>query len=431
MNLPRIVALVGACLGMLSAGRAFAQPDTTRPNTAQLQLANGSPLQARLLALGEDWNLTVATGEDTRRFGGHEWFSWGVFRPAVAGHHILLNDGSQLTGTVVSLTQTDVIVDNTLWGTVKIPQHSVVAIVLAPPQPWSARDRLWDRLLTPRRSATTQTPRSPRDLVVLNTGDDAHGRLILPPEAPPRLPFFLPDVTLRLDPLGEQVVISAKRIAAIRFAESKPATTMSYGVIGLRDGSRCHARQVRFEQQSLRLALVCGLELSTQARSLAESIQYLRSPPLGWRPLDADSPADQLHVPLFQRQVPARLRRSAADSRLRVAGAEYQHGIGVFGRGRVVYDVPAGAVEVVTQVAIDEQAGEGGSVLFRIYVENEDGEWTPGAQSPLMIGGMSPHNMAVDLHDAKRIALITDAADHGEVLDYANWLNLRWVRAMR
>jgi hypothetical protein len=66
-----------------------------------------------------------------------------------------------------------------------------------------------------------------------------------------------------------------------------------------------------------------------------------------------------------------------------------------------------------------------GSVVFRVLLPGADGGWTTVYRSPTIRGGSAITPISVDVGKARRMALIVDFADRGDVLDYANWLNAR------
>jgi hypothetical protein len=76
-------------------------------------------------------------------------------------------------------------------------------------------------------------------------------------------------------------------------------------------------------------------------------------------------------------------------------------------------------------VAIDEAAARRGSVVFRVYLLQDD-DWQLAFASPVVRGGDGPLSVSVELTGVKEIALVTDYAERGDELDYANWLDARF-----
>ena len=104
-------------------------------------------------------------------------------------------------------------------------------------------------------------------------------------------------------------------------------------------------------------------------------------------------------------------------------------GLGIHGpaRARWRLDSPARRFEAV--VAIDDSAGQGGSVVIRILEQDRDGRWSEAFASGLLRGGEEPLGVGRldrgigDLHDATGIEIVVDSADRGDVLDRTVWLD--------
>jgi hypothetical protein len=101
---------------------------------------------------------------------------------------------------------------------------------------------------------------------------------------------------------------------------------------------------------------------------------------------------------------------------------------------RLTYRVPPQVERFAAEVAVDEIAAEiaveggaagRGSVVFRVYLLREN-DWQQEFASPVVRGGGKPLAVSVNLAGAKEIALVTDYADRGDELDYADWLDARF-----
>jgi hypothetical protein len=76
---------------------------------------------------------------------------------------------------------------------------------------------------------------------------------------------------------------------------------------------------------------------------------------------------------------------------------------------------------IATEAALDDGAGQRGSVVFRVFVDAEQ-----KYASPILRGGDAPLPIAVAIPStAKSLSLIVDFAERGDELDYANWLYAR------
>ncbi len=72
------------------------------------------------------------------------------------------------------------------------------------------------------------------------------------------------------------------------------------------------------------------------------------------------------------------------------------------------------------EVGIDDSTANRGSVIFRVLVNGQE-RFT----SPILRGGDAPVPVLVDIRGAKKLELLVDYADHGDVLDHADWLDAR------
>jgi hypothetical protein len=96
-------------------------------------------------------------------------------------------------------------------------------------------------------------------------------------------------------------------------------------------------------------------------------------------------------------------------------------------RARVCYDV-AGYRKFQAEIAVDDAAGLGGSVIFKVALETAASEWQTAYESPMIRGGDAPTPISVDLKGASRMALLVEFAERGDELDYADWLAARLTK---
>ena len=416
-------ALLAVLLTVVHPSNSICEDRVELASASELSLNNGEQPSSQLKSLAPDWQLKVNSKKELLVLSSSQWHTLGHFLPQQAGHHLLLQDSSQLVAPLVAITSTELIVDSRIWGIQKIPRKHVTGVVLIPPVPTSSRDAIWDWILT------TNPMLDGLDRIRLKNGDEVSGNLELPKNPPQRLPLFLPAIRIRIEPEDTAVDLPIDRIAAVRFAgpSRRADLNASTGVVGMKDGSRFLVKQATVDAKGAALKLICGWELQAESEALLPAVCRLRVPAGTWQPLSASKSVVSRQIPMFELTIRHQLNRSAHGGRLRSCGREYISGIGMFGRGSVLYDIPKGAKAFAGNVAIDERAGQRGSVQFRVYLAGEDGKWHRVAQSQRLQGGELPEQIHVPLEAAKRLSLIVDPADHGEVLDYANWLDARWI----
>jgi alpha-galactosidase len=113
---------------------------------------------------------------------------------------------------------------------------------------------------------------------------------------------------------------------------------------------------------------------------------------------------------------------------LRVGHTVYLNGLGMHSPARVTYELAGDERRFESEVAIDAESGDRGSVVFRVFLDGGEGTWREGGATDIRRGGEPPTTLSVELAGAKRISLLVDFADHGDELDHADWLNARLVK---
>jgi hypothetical protein len=139
-------------------------------------------------------------------------------------------------------------------------------------------------------------------------------------------------------------------------------------------------------------------------------------------------PIGYLHVPFLDMTWPLGIDRNVLGGQLRSGGKVYFKGLGMHSTARVAYDLPHSVRAFQAELAVDDCAGLNGSVVFSVYLHDGRDDWKLAFQSEIVRGGQQTVPISVDVAGAKRIALIVDFADQGDVLDYADWLSARFVK---
>ena len=113
---------------------------------------------------------------------------------------------------------------------------------------------------------------------------------------------------------------------------------------------------------------------------------------------------------------------------LMAAQTTYAKGLGMHSTSRLAYRLDNAFRRFDAQLAMDDSAGQGGSVVFRVFVDR-GGHWTNMYESPTVRGGDAPRTCTVDVRGASRMALVVDYGDRADELDHADWLDARLIRA--
>lgn len=218
-------------------------------------------------------------------------------------------------------------------------------------------------------------------------------------------------------------------------------------ILGLRDGSllrceRIEARETRLGTnrestgagQSV-LKLLDGVELNCDAATLVEELVFVQPLPRGVRYLADMETSGYKHVPLFGQAWGFGRDENAAGGALRCDGRRYPKGLGMHATSRLAFSLAEPYQRFRARLGIDAAAvrrGAGslaassrGSVIFRVYLDRGAGKWEPAFASGIVRGGDPSVPLDLDITGAQGLALIVDAADHGDQGDLANWLDAR------
>jgi hypothetical protein len=335
-------------------------------------------------------------------------------------------DGSVLVTDIVSIEADTVIVVGRLWQETRLPRPAIRAIVFHPPADPPARDQLFFRALaTDRRD----------ERLLLENGDELAGHLpeVVRPDAGA---FQLTHVTWIASDSNQTVAVPWDRMIAVLLAPGEVKSPPAGGnatLVGLRDGSLIHVQAMQRGVQNLEFQLVAGPHIVTEPSATPEGepwnavvmLQPLRAQvtylsdlqPLGYR-----------HIPFLEMTWPFRADRSVSGGRLRHAGHVWTKGLGMHSSSRLAYETGGQYQELHAEVAIDDCAGHQGSVIFRVYIQDQAGNWSMAYESAVVRGGDPAVPIRVDLRQAMRLALIVDFADRADQWDHADWLNARLVR---
>ncbi|MCG8584111.1 MAG: NPCBM/NEW2 domain-containing protein [Pirellulales bacterium] len=391
------------CFVLLAATPAAKQSQPT------LRLADGTSKAARLVAIDQQWKITFDDGSDANTaIDAAEVLSWGVPREPTGGDQILLADGSIIVGSLIELAPDKVLLESRLFGDLEVPSSRVRAILFRQPAKGIERDRF-------RRKAFLLRPRT--DQVWLANGDTLDGVVAA-----------IDDETIRLRQGERDVKLAIDTIAAVIFDSALVEATRHpalHTVVGFSDGSRIVADAIEIAKGKPKAKLETGkLTLSANAAKIVflssrdgKAIYLSDLTPVGYR-----------HIPLLNLKWDYRANANVLGGELRCRGQLYLKGVGVHSASVLTYRVPEGTKRLVGRIGIDDSARGGGSVVFRVFVDDGSGKWQRKFESKAIRGTDPPEDISIDLTDARQISLMVDFADRGDVLDHADWLDIAFVR---
>lgn len=417
----RTLLLLTYCLALAWCAPVWCQE-------ARARLMDGGQFEATLSRLDGD-AAEFLGGDQERRVALKDLLLWGRPWELRKGSYLLLADGGLVVGEITSIASDQVEFTSArrpgLWKASRLPRKEVRAIVYKSSASLPERERFNDTLYS---STDTQ------DRLLLTGGDSLSGTLLdskAADEATQSLRFLLPGAKEPLE-IGQDRIVAA--VLAGRAASREAATSGFW--LGMADGSLVLASDIKATETSVSVALANGSTLEAVAadndleppESFFSRIVLVQpfSPRVSY--LSDLKTIGFKHVPLLDWQIDYANDRSVTHSRLRAAGERFVKGIGMPATSRLAYEIPPGASVFEAEIALDDDAGSAGSVIFRVFLQLPGESWQPAYESELVRGGDPPRKVRVELGEARRLALVVDMADHGDQRDWADWLNARFVK---
>lgn len=375
----------------------------------------GTPFEASLVAVDAKWQLQFDVAGQSKSLPASDVVVWGALAEPAAGPRLILADGGVLVADVKDADRERITVDSRLFGELQIPLEQLVGIVFQSP----SGSRRVEQIASSVRSAEGNA-----DRLYLDNGDELSGKLrTLQMRG-------TGGGTLQWESEVGDIDIAADRIVAIAFNPrlvARPHATGMQAMVGFRDGSCLRADSLALtsadgDHGTAWISLPGNLTWQTAAKEivllqpLGERVRYLSDlTPVGYRQLSFLDTAD----------IQWELGRDVCVSgrQLRTGGQRYLKGLGMHSAARVTYEIEPGDRRFEAAIALDDEAGLRGSVVFRVYVDSEQ-----KYASPVVRGGEPPIGIAVDVRGGQKLNLIVDFADRGDQLDRAVWLNARLVR---
>jgi hypothetical protein len=399
-------------------------------------LVSEAPLPATLTSIDAQWNVTFRVGNRLRVVAARELIVWGRWRETEVGPQILLEGGGIVRADALRLDATSLVVGDAtglgrgLWEESTLPRDSVRAILYQPPADAQQRDRLIDELASGE---------SAEDRLLLISGESVAGMLV---ESPLEGRFLEGARTgqsvfrIAVPGAEQPLTVPAAKVRALVLARAA-ASTQAAGAsawLGCSDGSLVRAASIRVRDGQAIVLLAGGGELHTTLVGRENPDQHFWDeisliqpvgPTVKW--LSDLKTLGYKHIPYLSCEWPFLADRSVTGGRLRSDGAVSLKGLGMHTTSRLAYDVE-GYSKFEAALALNDTAGRGGSVVFKVLTQNMAGQWSSAYESPIIRGGDAPTPISIDLQGASRLALIVEFADRGDELDHANWLGARLIK---
>jgi hypothetical protein len=373
--------------------------------------------------------VKIQVGEKQLEFLPSEVFELGAIQEHAGRPWIVLTHGEVIVVDKVTLGVADIVGDSLTWKKFRCPLEMVQAVLYQPPHDLLARDELMQTVVAHHMRG--------EDGVVLQDGTTLTGKLNV-----------LDDRRLALTATGLKtpVEFSVSAVRAVYFAREVEKAEPSNEVqqFGFNNGSYGGAKNVVRDGEKLVWQTASGLKLETVPPFLGSEIASFNpwSAVSYYRPVGKQSlflhdvkPTQYRYVPIFKSvsdKPIARgygLGRNAVGGTLRIDGKLYLAGVGMVSVSRLTFDIPAGYTRFRSDVGIDSRAAEQGSVSVHVLLQGKQAsEWQSAFDSPVVRGGDGLRSIDIPLGDARRLSLVVDMADRADILDYANWVNARFVK---
>ncbi len=452
-------------------------------NDATVQWQGGRQQKAELAGIAAERLFLRIDGQESA-VAAAEVHAWGRLREPPRGPAFLLRGGSLIVVEDWNVSQ-DRIRGDAFWATeLSLERRLLRAAILS----WSTAPMTHDRelrtwlgpatpLSPPSSSAPSSDPSSAsasssapssvssssavpssasssssaRDQLVLESGDTVSGSVVGWEEAanedPRRLRVKLARGETRIAADAIRAIIwSSRPSTASEEPAKKPASATGW-ILGLRDGSLLRCERIEDQEtgtavngaataaSSLRLKLRDGIDLTCNSAVLRDELVFVQPLAPRVRFLSDMETNGYRHVPLFSLPWGFERDANAAGGALRCGGTRYLKGLGMHATSRLAFSLAEPFRRFQARLGIDDAAGnraggelavgKRGSVIFRVYLDRGAGKWESAFASGVVRGGEAPLPLDLDITGAQGLALIVDAADHGDQGDLANWLDAR------
>ncbi len=418
-------ALVGLAVVLAMHASGAAADEAPSPRTGRLELLSGSSQQAELVSLTSDGSTWRST-DGLMHVAADSLLSWGRCPAAVIGPSLRLKDGSIVAGDLVAWNVDEVVVESPLLGRVRLPLASV--------EGWQASAASSGSVPAGLAEPWLRIRLTNGDILRAHSVETAAGSAVA-------------RVAISSDPAlrepAKTVAIPLLRVQAITARAAPPGSldeprAHTVAIVGLQDGSRLavESLQPAGDPQAASLDGPSDLVLRPTAlihqpdasiRCPQNAVTGLLATGEHLMPVAWMVPADAEQTPQFGPAWPITTRTTLTGQPLAARGRPVFTGLGLHAAARVAYQLPAEAAAkgLLAAVAVDDSAGQGGSVIIRIRAGASRQTARTVFESGILRGGEPPLEIALTLDQARWLELVVEPTDDGDVLDRTIWLEPR------
>ncbi len=142
-----------------------------------------------------------------------------------------------------------------------------------------------------------------------------------------------------------------------------------------------------------------------------------------WEWVSSHHPISYQHTPMLSLHWEYATDRNVLDGPIRVAGERFTRGVGVHSRSSITYDLKGAYREFVTSFGIDDDSGPYADVTAHNLVAGQPRFVQTNVRRGRLFGPVR-----LDVSGAKRIELITDFGDNGDLQDRFDWIEAALIR---
>ncbi|MFQ5490520.1 MAG: NPCBM/NEW2 domain-containing protein [Phycisphaerae bacterium] len=316
------------------------------------------------------------------------------------GVRLDLLGGDLLTGRVIGFADQNAELQTQFLGTVPVPLDSIR--VLTTPAAENAGHRLAVAKLLHRRAGAD-------DALLLTNGDIVQGLITA-----------IDGQDFAIETPGGDLRIRADRVAAaVLMPLGQSIGPMPRVRIHTTDGQRLTASQFHWSGFS---ALAVVLD---QAKVRISGDRIARLAVIGgrWQWITALEPISYEHTPALGLPWTWEADRNVVGSPIKVAGRQYEHGLGVHGQSSITFDLKGTYAEFVTYLGLDDDTGPFANVDVEIRVDGQLRYDTQGITPGALLGPVR-----LDVSGARRIKLSVLLGANADIQDRFNWVRTALIR---
>jgi hypothetical protein len=397
---------VGLLAGMTSRSFAGVAPVSSDPVFKAL-LTDGGAVSGRVVSFGPG-AIKLATAEGaTRTLPLNRLIKLTrevpiPFTPPERSQMLLAEGDCICRATVGSSTDTTLEIKSESLGKLTVPLDCLLGLILTSPTQTGEFQALWDRVRSEARST---------EVVWLMNGDRLAGGFL-----------GLDDRQIKIQIDGKPFEVERSGVVALGFDPglvNYPRPKSDFVEFTLVDGTRLGVTEARIDDGSVLATTRFGQPIKFPLSDLVRV--YARSSSVVY--LSERKPAGHQYATYIGPPRPYRIDRTVDGHMFKLAGQEYDRGIGAQSRTLLAYGVEPGDRRFQATVGVDERAGPLGSVVFAVLVDGKE-----RFRTPAMTDRDPPRTIDLDLTGARFVILATEFGDRGDVRDLADWVEARMIR---